>query len=150
MALTKVGIVYSLAQNLRRRVIVPDDDGELVFHKSSLAYGEAYIELPYATFQQFDSPTDLDAFLAIELNSANPGSDYCLVVDANDVIQACILADPIIDSHPLGTVIADTPAMVGDTYDFVNQCVVINPNSPARLELMSEQAPAPAPSDEVT
>jgi hypothetical protein len=133
MPITKVGIIYSKSQNLRRKVIIPEvDDSEVDIHKNYLLPGEAWMEIPMDVYTQYDHPTDVDAFVSIQLNSAEPMNDWCLVVDANSIILACIPADPIIDDHPLGHIICDAPAMVGDMYNFETASVVINPDSPAR------------------
>jgi|ERR1035437_6394029 hypothetical protein len=125
MELTNVGIIYSKAQKVRREVIVGGDDPTYRVHKDRLLPGEGWLDCPVEVYQSFTDPNAIDAFLALAIGEAT--SDSCVVIDNTDKILAVCCADPVIDDHPLGVIIQDDPAQVGDSYDFVNQTVIPDP-----------------------
>ena len=123
--LTKVGIIYSLAQLQRRRLIISDvDDSHLDLHRTGMASGEGWIDCPLSIYNSFSDANGLDAWLATMIGDKT--SHRCTVVAGDtNVVQCIIGADPIIDSHPAGIVIQDDVSMVGDIYDFEAQAPVV-------------------------
>ena len=127
--LTKVGIIYSLAQLQRRKLISSDvDDAHIDLHKSDMSSSEGWIDCPLSIYNSFADANGLDAWLATMIGDKT--SHRCAVVAGDTgIVQAIIGADPVIDDHPLGFVIQDDTAMLGWNYDFVN-AVASDPNPP--------------------
>lgn len=135
MTVTKVGVVYSIAQCIFREVIVLDhagaDDSEFEIHKSNMKDGEGWLDIPLETFNSFDpnqgdTGNTLQVYIASILG--NPSDDKCAVIAGDtDLILAVVAADPRIDSHPDGWLIQDDIASAGWTYDFENAVAVPPP-----------------------
>lgn len=125
MALTKVSVIYSIAQKLRRELLMSKvDDKEIDIHKYRLQPGEGWLDIPLADFQELtfdgyallDGADSIDGYIARILGC--PSSDKCAIIDIDDSVVAVVLADPIIDDHPDGVIIQDDTLVVGDVYDF--------------------------------
>jgi hypothetical protein len=112
VAQTKVVIVYSPNQNLRRTVIIPDDDSQISIHTANILPGEAVLVGSLADYISIGPDAMLMAY-----TGRQPSSDRCMVI-SNDNVVAVFKGDPLIDTHPLGEVVADVTgkAMVGATY----------------------------------
>lgn len=107
MAATRYGILASIAQRRRRVLIKYDSDSEARVQPRS---GEVYLEQTVADYnQRGPDAAVLDHF------AAAPLSDRCAVVAAGAVVQL-VLADPLIDVHPLGQLVQAPAANIGDTY----------------------------------
>ena len=132
MAQTKVVIVYSPNQNLRRAVIKPDDDSQIPIHTANIAKGEAVLVGSLSDYQTIGP----DAMLAAHTGK-QPTSDRC-IVHGNGQVMAVVRGDPLIDTHPLGTVALDTTGQAYAGLPVVGGIAII----PA-------PAPAPAPSPAV-
>lgn len=131
MPVTKVGVIYSKAQNLRRSVIVcGNDDSQYEQFKSALHPNEGWLDIPLEDYASFTlDPNDitagayaLDAYIA-QILGAPPSSDKCAVINGEDIVSVCC-ADPSIDEHPDGWIIQDDAAQVGGIYDFDNAMAV--------------------------
>jgi hypothetical protein len=108
MAQTKVIIIYSPNQNVRRATIVPHDDADIEIHVNNITKGEAVLigeKLDYDTIGP-------DAMLSA-YTKQQPSSDLCVVVDSNGNVCCGIKADPLIDSHPDGEIHQHEKACVG-------------------------------------
>lgn len=108
MAATKVGIIYSVAQSLRRVVFVPDDDSQLPLKPRA---GEAYIEQTLADYQQFGPD------FAVQKATGNPPlSDRCVRVPPNvlGIVSAILRADPSIDTLTGALLIQSDLGNIGD------------------------------------
>lgn len=108
MAATKVVIIYSPNQNLRRTVIIPSDDSEVRVHAANIHPGEAVLVGTLADYQKIGP----DAMVLAATGIA-PTSDRCAVVDHTGKVAAVVKGDPLIDSHPLGTLVAHPMAITG-------------------------------------
>lgn len=115
MPVTKVGVVYSSAQLVRRRIIKSDsDDADIDIHKATMLPGEAWLEIPLNVYNKFgNTPKDhvtgntLDVHIASILG--NPKNDVCVIVSPDGNIVGYCHADPSIDSHPAGTLQVVSP-----------------------------------------
>ena len=114
MAATKIGVVYSINQARCRRIIVPDDDSQLVLFQNTLSDGEAM--LTYDASLGFDTGTVTDQIRKV--TGRDPDDDSCAVVDATGTVVDVVKADASIDVHPDGVVIpASQDITVGCMYD---------------------------------
>lgn len=100
---SSVGIVYSLSQRKRRRVIIPFDP------KAILQNGEALLQ------QSIEDYNLRGPDAAVEDIAGNPLSDRCVLVDPKSLSVISVLhADPQIDIHPQGTLVQHDLADLGD------------------------------------
>lgn len=88
MAQTKVIIVYSLNQNLRRRVVKPDDDSQIPFH-SDCADGEA---LAIVDLEDYDA-LGADAVLGQYLMQIPQSDRHCIIHNETNEVLAVVSAD---------------------------------------------------------
>ncbi len=108
MPVTKVGCIYSIAQNLRREIIKSDiDDSHIDAHKARMLPGEGWLDIPIDIYNSFgNNPEDhaigntVDAHIASVLG--NPKNDVCAIVAPDGSIAGYCNADPAIDTHPAG------------------------------------------------
>ncbi len=135
MALTKVGIIYSLSQLVRRSVIIATiDDSEYQYVR--LLDGEGFMYIPIETFElntenDYSGAIALNQYIAAQIGQ--PSSDRHIVVDGSTgIIIDSVHADPRVqaDNDAVnGWLIQDDFAVSGWTYDFVN-AVAIPPVTP--------------------
>ena len=137
--LTKVGIIYSLAQLQRRELIISDvDDANIDLHKGRMLAGEGWIDCPISIYNSFTDANGLDAWLATVLGEKT--SHRCAVIDGETgIVQAVVGADPIIDQHPDGIIIQDDTAQAGWTYDFVNAAAIDTTPQPTSTPMTADQ-----------
>lgn len=120
MTVTKVGVIYSKAQNRRRSIIKSDiADEHIDIHKNHLLQGERWLEIPLKLYEDFTNPAQIDVYIENVLG-AQASSHKCAIINANDIIVGCVCGDPIIDDVPDGVLIQDDDLEVGMTYDFEN------------------------------
>lgn len=119
MAQTQIVIVYSPNQNKRRSVIIPDDDSQIPIHIANLLKGEAFMVGLLSDYQAIGP----DALLALHTGKS-PASDRCIVHNGL-MVQAVVLGDPLIDTHPLGTMALDTTDKAAIGLSVVNGVAVI-------------------------
>lgn len=110
MAQTKVVIIYSPNQNVRRTVIIPDDDSQIPIHTANIVKGEAVLVGSLSDYQTIGP----DAMLVAHTGQ-QASNDRCAVVGNLGNIIAVVRGDPLIDTHPLGTLIAHSTAITGGT-----------------------------------
>ena len=145
MPQTQIVIVYSPNQNKRRAVITPDDDSQVPIHTANIVKGEAVLVGSLSDYQQIGPDAMLAAF-----TGQQPTSDRCIVISpdaVNPTVVAVCLADPLIDTHPLGQLAVDTTgqAYVGlPVVGGVAQVPVAPP--PTAQQIAAAQAAAPADS----
>ena len=99
MASTQYIIVYSPNQNVRRRVVQPDDDSQIAHHLATNLPGEAYLLVSIADYNS-QGP---DALLLAHTGKS-PASDHCMVINDGACLGHC-KADPLIDTHPDGQLV---------------------------------------------
>jgi hypothetical protein len=100
MASTLIGVIYSISQARVRQWIIPDDDKELDGYQPSP--GEAFFT--YLAKLGHDTATINAQVKAV--TGRDPDDDTCAVVAADGSIVALVKADPAIDTHPDGDVVA--------------------------------------------
>lgn len=133
MTVTKVLIVYSAAQKIRRTTIILDhpgaDDAEFAYWESTIVPGEIAVYIPLDEYNAMGKSdyselgTSLDQWLAEQIGE--PSSDQCAVVDGeNGYVSAVVRADPRIDDHPDGFLIQEPELVTGDSYDVDTQTIV--------------------------
>lgn len=113
MPATKVIIIYSPNQNRRRTVIIPDDDSQIPIHTANIVKGEAVLVGDISDYRSIGP----DAMLVAHTGK-QPSSDRC-IVHSNGKVVACVLGDPLIDTHPAGALTIDNTgkATVGLSVD---------------------------------
>ena len=119
MAQTQVIIIYSLNQNKRRTVVIPDDDSHIPVHTANIQPGEAVLLGSLAEYKAIGP----DAML-VNHTGKQPSNDRC-VIHANGKINAVVSADPLIDTHPLGQIIHDTTGVARVGYTVTNGVINI-------------------------
>lgn len=114
MAATKVLVVYSISQKIRRRLIVLNHqnahDGEFHHHLVGLLPGEGFFYIPIEVYNAFgNKPADQQSGNTVDHHVAsilgNPENDHCALVDSQGNVLSVCCADPLIDKHPDGTLI---------------------------------------------
>jgi hypothetical protein len=107
---THFAVFYATNSKILRRKIVPDDNAQLAGLRPES--GESMLMLPLT------GPHDDAACRAAiaEATGCNPPSGRCCVVDESGRVVAVCSADPELDSHPKGRLIADETAAPGDLY----------------------------------
>jgi hypothetical protein len=107
-----IGIVYGEQSGIVRHIIIPDNDAGL--RNVVLQPGEAIVAVDRLKFKK-GSPDTNDAIAAVEEVRGKPSDDpRCVVVDAKGVVVDVLLADPLIDSDPKGSLVRDATAVIGD------------------------------------
>jgi hypothetical protein len=107
---THLAVFYATKSKILRRKIIPDDDMPVA--QLPAEPGESVLLLPLA------SPYDDAACRAAiaEATGCKPPSGRCCVVDRSGNVLAVCNADPALDLHPQGQLIADDIAVPGDRY----------------------------------
>jgi hypothetical protein len=131
MPVTKVLVIYSRAQKVRRRLIKLDhpgaDDREFAIHEACMVAGEDKLYIPIDVYNGFDSNSvngalSLDNCIALDNYIAGVigphTSDRCVVITGEGRVIATVAADPRIDDYPNGFLIQDDAAYTGGTYKF--------------------------------
>lgn len=110
MPLTYIVIIYSIAQNRRRRVIISDnDDKDYDAHLNNIHPNEAIWKMSISDYQAGISIDDgLSKHLGVIALS-----DRCVVLDAQGNVICVIKGDPAIDIHPTGKIYQHDIAIVG-------------------------------------
>jgi hypothetical protein len=112
VAKTSAKLIYGIKNGTLRRVIIPDhDDSEL--NAWPAGTGEDSVLIPVASAK--DDKTLKDAVKTKTGKDAPTG--VCALVDGTGVVISKIMADPDLDTHPAGSLVASDVANVGDKYD---------------------------------
>lgn len=92
MPASKVVIVYSPGQALRRVVTIPDDDSQVPALVANVSRGERVLVTSLGLYRLIGP----DAILE-RVTGRKRTSDYCAVVDGRGVVIGHLCADPAID-----------------------------------------------------
>jgi len=107
---THLAVFYATKSKILRRKVIPDDDTAVAQLRAEP--GESVLLLPLTR-----SNDDAACRAAIaEATGCKPPSGRCCVVDKSGNVVAVCNADPALDSHPQGQLIADDIAVPGDRY----------------------------------
>ena len=107
---TQLVVIYATASGILRRKIIPDKDSQLALHLPGP--GESRLLMPLA--QPYDDDACRTAIAAA--TGVTPASGRCCIVDeCGNVVGVC-QADPALDAHPAGTLVASDHAGPGDRY----------------------------------
>ena len=129
--LTKVGIVYSLAQCARQKLVISDiDDSHVDLHKSNMVSGEGWLDCPLSIYNTFKTPHDLEAWVATMIGQRFPSRCVVVAGDTGVIVRTHANADPVFNDDSDGILIQDDDGHSGWTYDFIN-AVAVDPNPPA-------------------
>ena len=110
MAATQLAVFYATDSKIFRRKVIPDDDVQL--RRLTVPAGEGVLWIP------LNRPYD-DASCRAAIAAATgvvPPSGRCCVVDEAGCVVAVCNADPALDVHPQGRLVASEDAGLGDHY----------------------------------
>jgi hypothetical protein len=105
-----LAIFYSTESKILRRKVVPDDDKAVA--QLCAEPGESVLLLPLT--RPYDDAACRAAIA--EATGCNPPSGRCCVVDRSGNVVAVCNADPALDLHPQGQLIANDIAVRGDRF----------------------------------
>jgi hypothetical protein len=118
---SKLAVFYATDSKILRRKLIPDADEQL--EVLTAAAGESILLLSLA--RPYDDAS-CRAAIAKETGVTPPSGRCCVVDEAGDVIGVCN-ADPALDSHPRGKIVASESAGLGDRYVsgvfFKSECI---------------------------
>jgi hypothetical protein len=106
-----VVVIYATRSKILRRKIILDDESQLDRHQPGP--GESLLLLPLS------SPVD-DASCRAAIAAATgtePSAGRCCIIDAGGNVVGVCNADPALDTHPAGRLIAHDTAGFGDRYE---------------------------------
>lgn len=107
---THLAVFYATESKILRRKVIPDDD--MVLAQLRAEPGESMLLLPLT--RPYDD-TVCRAAIA-EATGCMPPSGRCCVVDKSGNVIAVCNADPALDLHPQGQLLANDIAVPGDRY----------------------------------
>jgi hypothetical protein len=108
---TQLVVIYATGSKILRRTIIPDDDFQLAVHQPGP--GESRLLLPRAA-----SHDDASCRAAIAVaTGVIPPSGRCCIVDAAGTVIGVCNADPELDAHPAGRLIAHDIAEPRDRHE---------------------------------
>jgi len=107
---TQFAVFYATGSKILRRKVIPDQDAQLAVHLPGP--GESRLLLPLA------QPSDDDACRAAiaAATGVTPPSGRCVLVSAQGDVIDVLNADPEVDAHPLGALVASDLAGPSDRY----------------------------------
>ena len=108
---TRLVVIYATHSKVLRRKIIPDDDSQLGLHQPGP--GESRLVMPLSA--PFDDTACRAAIAAV--TGAVPPSGRCCIVDAGGNVVGVCNADPALDKHPAGQLVAHDLAGPGDRYE---------------------------------
>jgi hypothetical protein len=108
---TRLVVVYATRSKILRRKIILDDESQLDLHQPGP--GESLVLLPLSA--PFDDASCRAAIAAV--TGAEPLSGRCCIIDAGGNVVGVCNADPALDAHPAGQLIAHDVAGPGDRYE---------------------------------
>jgi hypothetical protein len=109
-ATTHLAVFYATDSKILRRKVIPDDDMPVAQLRAEP--GESVLLLPLT--RPYDD-TACRAAIA-DATGCKPPSGRCCVVDRSGNVVAVCNADPALDLHPQGQLIANDIAVPGDRY----------------------------------
>jgi hypothetical protein len=107
---THLAVFYATKSKILRRKVIPDDD--MAVAQLPAEPGESVLLLPLT--RSYDDAACRAAIA--EATGCKPPSGRCCVVDKSGNVVAVCNADPALDLHPHGQLIADDIAVPGDRY----------------------------------
>jgi hypothetical protein len=107
---TQFAVFYATDSKILRRKVIPNDEAEL--EVLSAAPGESMLPLPLA---RPHDDASCRAAIAAATGVTPPSGRCCIVDESGDIIDVCN-ADPALDSHPRGKIVASECAGPGDRY----------------------------------
>jgi hypothetical protein len=107
----RVVVIYATRSKILRRKIILDDESQLDLHQPGP--GESLLLLPLAA--PFDDASCRAAIAAA--TGAVPPSGRCCIIDAGGSVVGLCDADPALDTHPAGRLMAHDVAGLGDRYE---------------------------------
>jgi hypothetical protein len=105
-----LAVFYATKSRILRRKVIPDDD--MAIAQLRAEPGESVLLLPLT--RSYDDAACRAAIA--EATGCKPPSGRCCVVDKSGNVVAVCNADPALDLHPHGRLIADDIAVPGDRY----------------------------------
>ena len=107
---THLAVFYATNSKILRRKVVPD--GDMAVAQLRAEPGESVLLLPLT--RPYDDAACRAAIA--EATGCKPPSGRCCVVDKSGKVVAVCNADPVLDLHPQGQLVANKNAMPGDSY----------------------------------
>lgn len=107
---TRLAVFYATDSKILRRKVIPDDDAQL--KRLAVPVGESVLWMP------LDRPYD-DASCRVAIAAATavvPPTGRCCVVNEGGIVIAVCNADPVLDTHPQGRLVASEDAKPGDRH----------------------------------
>ena len=110
MVATHLAVFYATHSKILRRKVISDDHMALAQLRAEP--GESRLLLPLT--RPYDDAACRAAIA--EATGCNPPSGRCCVVDKSGKVVAICNADPALDLHPQGQLVANENAVAGDRY----------------------------------
>ena len=110
MSATYLAVFYATKSKILRRKVIPDDD--MAVAQLRPEPGESVLLLPLT--RPYDDAACRAAIA--ETTSCKPPSGRCCVVDKSGTVVAVCNADPALDLHPQGQLVANENAVPGDRF----------------------------------
>jgi hypothetical protein len=107
---THLAVFYATNSKILRRKVIPDNDMAVAQLRAEA--GESVLLLPLT--RPYDDAACRAAIA--EATGCQPPSGRCCVVDKSGNVVAVCNADPALDLHPQGQLVANEIAMPGDSY----------------------------------
>ena len=107
---THLAVFYATKSKILRRKVIPDDD--MAVAQLRAEPGESVLLLPLA--RPYDDAACRAAIA--ETTGCKPPSGRCCVIDKSGNVVAVCNADPELDLHPQGQLVANEIAVPGDRY----------------------------------
>jgi hypothetical protein len=107
---TRLVVIYATGSKILRRKIIVDDDAQLAVHQPGP--GESRLLLPLS--EPFDDAACRAAIAAA--TGGEPPSGRCCIIDGDGNVVGVCNADPALDTHPAGQLVAHELAGRGDRY----------------------------------
>ena len=104
-------VIYATDSKILRRKIILDDESQLELHQPGP--GESQLLLPLSA--PFDDATCRAAIATA--TGAEPLSGRCCIIDGGGNVVGVCNADPALDTHPAGQLIAHEVARSGDRFE---------------------------------
>jgi hypothetical protein len=108
---TRLVVIYATRSKILRRKIILDDESQLGLHQPGP--GESLLLLTLSA--PFDDASCRAAITAA--TRAEPLTVRCCIIDAGGNVVGVCNADPALDTHPAGQLIAHEVAGPGDRYE---------------------------------
>jgi hypothetical protein len=107
---TRLAVFYATASKILRRKVIPGNDAQLALHQPGP--GESRLLMPLD--RSYDDSACRAAIAAA--TGVAPPSGRCVIVDDCGLVIGTCDADPAIDVHPLGRLVAHETAGPGDHF----------------------------------